>query len=94
MFDRWIEETGLLDALAEHGVGISFATCARDADYRYLQGIPDGSRASKPHGFLKPDRVTPEKLAIVSKLRDMAVARGQNTAQLALSWVLRDARLP
>jgi L-glyceraldehyde 3-phosphate reductase len=67
MFDRWIEETGLLDALAEHGVGcIPFSPLAQGMlTDRYLQGIPDGSRASKPHGFLKPDRVTPEKLAIV-----------------------------
>ncbi len=95
MFDRWIEETGLLDALGEHGVGcIPFSPLAQGMlTDRYLQGIPDGSRASKPHGFLKPDRVTPERLAIVSKLRDLAQTRGQNTAQLALSWVLRDARV-
>lgn len=95
MFDRWIEETGLIDVLGEEGVGcIPFSPLAQGMlTDRYLGGIPDGSRASKPHGFLKPDRVTPEKLAIVRQLQAMAHERGQNTAQLALSWVLRDARI-
>jgi L-glyceraldehyde 3-phosphate reductase len=95
MFDRWIEDTGLIDLLGEEGVGcIPFSPLAQGMlTDRYLQGIPDGSRASKPHGFLKPDRVTPEKLAIVTKLKELANERGQNTAQLALSWVLRDARI-
>ena len=95
MFDRWIEETGLIDLLGESGVGcIPFSPLAQGMlTDRYLQGIPDGSRASKPHGFLKPAGVTDAKIAIVTKLRDMAHERGQNTAQLALSWVLRDARI-
>lgn len=95
MFDRWIEETGLVDLLGDEGVGcIPFSPLAQGMlTDRYLSGIPDGSRASKPHGFLKPDRVTPEKLAIVRQLQAMAHERGQNTAQLALSWVLRDARI-
>lgn len=95
MFDRWIEETGLIDLLGDEGVGcIPFSPLAQGMlTDRYLGGIPDGSRASKPHGFLKPDRVTPEKLAIVRQLQAMAHERGQNTAQLALSWVLRDARI-
>ncbi|MFM2031705.1 MAG: hypothetical protein RLZZ297_470, partial [Chloroflexota bacterium] len=85
----------LIDLLGEEGVGcIPFSPLAQGMlTDRYLQGIPDGSRASKPHGFLKPDRVTPEKLAIVTKLKELANERGQNTAQLALSWVLRDARI-
>jgi len=95
MFDRWIEETGLLDLLGDEGVGcIPFSPLAQGMlTDRYLQGIPDGSRAAKPHGFLKADRVTPERLAIVGKLKQLANERGQNTAQLALSWVLRDARI-
>jgi L-glyceraldehyde 3-phosphate reductase len=94
MFDRWIEETGLLDLLGESGVGcIPFSPLAQGMlTDRYLQGIPDGSRASKPHGFLKPAGVTDAKIAIVTKLRDMAHERGQNTAQLALSWVLAVTR--
>jgi L-glyceraldehyde 3-phosphate reductase len=71
MFDRWIEETGLLDLLGDEGVGcIPFSPLAQGMlTDRYLQGIPDGSRAAKPHGFLKADRVTPERLAIVGKLK-------------------------
>jgi L-glyceraldehyde 3-phosphate reductase len=95
MFDRWIEDTGLIDLLGDEGVGcIPFSPLAQGMlTDRYLGGIPDGSRASKPHGFLKPAGVTEEKLAKVRKLQAMAHERGQNTAQLALSWVLRDARI-
>jgi L-glyceraldehyde 3-phosphate reductase len=95
MFDRWIEDTGLIDLLGDEGVGcIPFSPLAQGMlTDRYLGGIPDGSRASKPHGFLKPTGVTEEKLAKVRKLQAMAHERGQNTAQLALSWVLRDARI-
>ena len=54
-----------------------------------MSGIPDGSRASKPHGFLKPAQITDDKLAKVKRLNDMAKARSQTLAQLALAWVLR-----
>jgi L-glyceraldehyde 3-phosphate reductase len=95
MFDRWIEETGLLDVLGTEGVGcIPFSPLAQGMlTDRYLDGIPADSRVAKPHGFLKADRVTPERLAIVRKLQALARQRGQNTAQLALAWVLRDARI-
>ena len=51
--------------------------------------IPADSRAAKPHGFLKKENITPEKLAKVGRLNDLARARGQTLAQLALAWVLR-----
>lgn len=54
-----------------------------------MGGIPEGSRAAKPHGFLRPAQITAEKLARVGKLNDLARARGQTLAQMALAWVLR-----
>jgi L-glyceraldehyde 3-phosphate reductase len=90
MFDRWIED-GLLDALAEEGVGcIVFSPLAQGLlTDKYLGGIPEGSRAAKPHGFLRPADITQEKLAQVGQLNGIAQARGQTLAQMALAWVLR-----
>jgi L-glyceraldehyde 3-phosphate reductase len=90
MFNRWIED-GLLDVLAEEGIGcIVFSPLAQGLlTDKYLDGIPHGSRASKPHGFLKPAHITDEKLHQVHKLNEIAQARGQTMAQLALAWVLR-----
>jgi L-glyceraldehyde 3-phosphate reductase len=90
MFNRWIED-GLLDVLQEEGVGcIVFSPLAQGLlTDKYLAGIPDGSRAAKPHGFLRPEQITEEKLAQVRKLNEIARARGQTLAQMALAWVLR-----
>jgi len=92
MFNRWIED-GLLDVLAEEGIGcIVFSPLAQGLlTDRYLGGIPQDSRAAKPHGFLKREQVTEDKLAKVRKLNEMAQARGQTLAQMALAWVLRHA---
>jgi L-glyceraldehyde 3-phosphate reductase len=91
MFNRWVED-GLLDTLKEEGVGcIAFSPLAQGLlTDKYLGGnIPEGSRASKAHGFLKPANITDDKLNKVRKLNDMAEARGQTLAQMALAWVLR-----
>jgi len=90
MFERWIED-GLADVLEREGIGcIAFSPLAQGLlTDRYLEGIPDGSRASKPHGFLRPEHVTPEKIARVRKLNEIARTRGQSLAQMALRWVLR-----
>jgi L-glyceraldehyde 3-phosphate reductase len=90
MFNRWIED-GLLAALREEGIGcIVFSPLAQGLlTNKYLAGIPEDSRAAKPHGFLKPEHVTDEKLAKVRRLNQLAQARGQTLAQLALAWVLR-----
>lgn len=90
MFNRWVED-GLLKVLEEEGVGcIPFSPLAQGLlTDKYLKGIPDGSRASKAHGFLKPAQITDDKLAKVKKLNDIANARNQTLAQLALAWVLR-----
>ena len=90
MFDRWIEN-GLLDVLAEEGVGcICYSPLAQGLlTDRYLQGIPADSRAARPKAFLRPEQVTEEKLAKVRRLNEVARRRGQSMAQLALAWVLR-----
>jgi len=90
MFNRWIEN-GLLDALGEEGIGcIPFSPLAQGLlTDKYLAGIPTDSRAAKPHGALKADQVTPEKVAKVQRLNELAQARGQTLAQMSLAWVLR-----
>src|SRR5262245_5460947 len=90
MFNRWIED-GLLDALRDEGMGcIVFSPLAQGLlTNKYLAGIPEDSRAAKPHGFLKPEHVTDERVAKVRRLNELAQAREQTLAQLALAWVLR-----
>jgi L-glyceraldehyde 3-phosphate reductase len=56
---------------------------------KYLAGIPEGSRATKAHGFLKPKDITETKLAKIRQLDVLAKRRGQSLAQMALAWVLR-----
>ncbi len=77
--------------LDEEGIGcIVFSPLAQGLlTDKYLDGIPAGSRAAKPHGFLRPANITEDKLAKVRKLNEMAQARGQTLAQMALAWVLR-----
>jgi L-glyceraldehyde 3-phosphate reductase len=90
MFDRWIE-TGLLEVLGEEEVGcIVFSPLQQGLlTNRYLSGIPQGSRASKEHGFLKPRDITSDALDRVTRLNEIAVKRNQTLAQLAIAWVLR-----
>jgi L-glyceraldehyde 3-phosphate reductase len=90
MFNRWVED-GLLDVLEEEGIGcIAFSPLAQGLlTDRYLQEIPADSRAAKPHGFLKAEHVTDERLNKVRRLNEMAQQRGQTMAQLAIAWVLR-----
>ena len=90
MFNRWIEG-GLLAALRDEGVGcIVFSPLAQGLlTNKYLAGIPSDSRAAKPHGFLKSEQITDETLAKVRGLQELASARGQTLAQMALAWVLR-----
>ena len=93
MLNRWIED-GLLDTLAAEGVGcIAFSPLAQGVlSGKYLAGVPAGSRASQD-GSLSADQLSEENLARVSGLNDIALARGQSLAQMALSWVLRDQRV-
>jgi L-glyceraldehyde 3-phosphate reductase len=90
MFDRRVEE-GLLDVLAKEGMGcIAFCPLAQGMlTNKYLNGIPEGSRAAKPHGYLRPKDVTADKIEQARKLTPIAEKRGQSLAQMALAWVLR-----
>ncbi|OQP47756.1 L-glyceraldehyde 3-phosphate reductase [Niastella yeongjuensis] len=94
MFERWVEG-GLLDVLEEYGVGcIPFSPLAQGLlTDRYLKGIPGDSRASKEHGFLKANEITPEKIERIKKLNEIAKRRNQSLAQMALSWLLKDKRI-
>jgi L-glyceraldehyde 3-phosphate reductase len=94
MFDRWIED-GLLNVLGEQGIGcIVFSPLAQGLlTDKYLKGVPIGSRASKPHGFLKPEDVTADKVDKISRLNGLAQARGQTLAQMSLAWVLRPSEV-
>jgi L-glyceraldehyde 3-phosphate reductase len=94
MLDRWVEG-GLLDVLEHEGVGsIAFCPLAQGLlTDKYLDGIPEGSRAADTHAGLTADRVTDEVLAKVRRLNNMAKARGQTLAQMALVWVLRGGRV-
>jgi L-glyceraldehyde 3-phosphate reductase len=94
MFDRWIEK-GLLDVLEKRGIGcIAFSPLAQGLlTNRYLRDIPPDSRAGKPHGYLRPNEITPERRAQIAALDDIASERGQSLAQLAITWVLRDERM-
>jgi L-glyceraldehyde 3-phosphate reductase len=94
MFVRWAEE-GLLDILEEYGVGcIPFSPLAQGLlSDRYLNGIPENSRAAKPHGFLQLNEVTEEKLTKITKLNGLAKQRNQSLAQMALAWLLKDKRI-
>jgi L-glyceraldehyde 3-phosphate reductase len=91
MFDRRIEENGLLPLLKKEGVGsIPFSPLAQGMlTGRYLDGIPADSRAAKPHGFLKKDHLTDERLTAIRELNTIARDRGQSLAQMALAWILR-----
>ncbi len=90
MFNRWIEGD-LLTTLEQEGMGcIVFSPLAQGIlTDRYLHGIPVDSRAGKPHGFLRPEHVTDEKITRVRLLGAVAASRGQSIAQMALAWVLR-----
>lgn len=92
MFNRWIEG-GLTDVLRREGVGcVAFAPLANGTlTAKYLKGIPADSRAAHDPRYLKPGDITPEKLAKIAKLNELAAARGQTLAQMALSWTLRDS---
>jgi len=93
MYERWVEN-GLLDVLAEEGIGcIPFSPLAQGLlTDRYLNGIPEGSRAAKSWGFLKPHQVGPA-LVKVKELNELAEKRGQSLAQMALAWILKDKRI-
>jgi len=90
IFTRHIEQN-VLPLAEEHGVGfIAFSPLAQGLlSDKYINGIPENSRASHSYGFLQKDQITPELVAKISTLNDMAALRGQTLAQMALAWCLR-----
>ncbi|MFE5871441.1 L-glyceraldehyde 3-phosphate reductase [Streptomyces roseifaciens] len=94
MINRWTEDDGLLDTLEAEGMGcIAFAPLAQGLlTDKYLQGVPEGSRASQGKS-LDPGLLTEDVVGRLRGLNAIAGRRGQSLAQLALSWVLRDPRM-
>jgi L-glyceraldehyde 3-phosphate reductase len=94
MLNRWIETEGLLDTLEDVGAGcIAFSPLAQGMlTNKYLNGIPEGSRASQDKS-LSTELLSEESLAHIRALNDIAQQRGQSLAQMALAWALRDRRV-
>lgn len=94
MFNRWIEDS-LLDTLSEEGIGtIAFMPLAQGIlTNKYLNGIPENSRAANYSIYLHENDITEEKINKVRLLNDLAKERGQSLAQMAIAWVLKDKRI-
>ncbi|MDJ0822104.1 MAG: L-glyceraldehyde 3-phosphate reductase [Paracoccaceae bacterium] len=94
LLNRWVEHDGLLDTLDDLGIGsIAFTPLAQGIlTNKYLGGIPEGSRATQGKS-LAQDMLSDSALASVRGLNDLAQARGQTLAQMALAWVLRGGRV-
>jgi len=94
MFDRHTESDQRLDALEEIGSGCAvFSPLAQGLlTSKYLAGIPADSRAALEH-FLKSEAITDDVVQTIRQLNDLASARGQTLAQMAIAWILRDPRL-
>lgn len=92
IFDRTIEEDGVKKTCKEIGMGIiAFSPLAQGLlTDKYLGGIPADSRIAKDPRFLKATDLTPERIAQIQQLNDLAKERGQSLAQMALSWILKD----
>jgi len=100
MFNRWVEEGNgrehsLLDVLEETGIGcIAFSPLEQGLlTDKYLKGIPAGSRASNPNGFLKVEDVTKQRIGKAKLLNEIAAKRDQSLAQMAIAWLLKDPRV-
>lgn len=91
MLDRWVEEDGLLKTLQDEGMGcISFSSLEQGIlTNKYLNGIPQDSRAAGESEFLNEDNLTPELLNKIKNLNEIAKNRGQTLAQMAIAWVLK-----
>jgi L-glyceraldehyde 3-phosphate reductase len=96
MLNRWIETEGLLDTLDRQGIGcITFTALAQGIlTDKYLNGVPQDARVNRPGGgSLLASHLSEDNLRRVRGLNDIARARGQSLAQMALAWVLRDPRI-
>ena len=94
MINRWVETDGLKQTLQQLGVGsIAFTPLAQGMlTNKYLNGIPDGSRATQGKS-LKPEMISERAVANLNKLNDIARSRGQTLAQMAIAWVLRNEEI-
>lgn len=92
IFDRTIEKNGLKDTAVRLGKGIiAFSPLAQGLlTDRYLHGIPEDSRMRTDGRFLKDNALTPERLAQITALNDLAARRGESLATMALKWILKD----
>lgn len=95
MLNRWIEEDKLLDTLDEEGIGsIVFSPLAQGMlTNKYIDGVPDGSRAAKKAPSFREGFLSDDNLRRIQALNDIAAARGQSLAQMAIAWVLRGGRV-
>lgn len=94
MYDRKVED-GTLKCAADNGSGVvAFSPLAQGLlTDRYLNGIPEHSRAARETGFLQKGQVSEERVAASIKLNEIAKKRGQSLAQMALAWILKDERM-
>jgi L-glyceraldehyde 3-phosphate reductase len=94
MFDRWVED-GLLSVLGSEGIGsIAFSPLQQGVlTNKYLNGLPEDSRAVKDDRYLKAAQITPEVLGKVRLLNEIAQNRGQSLAQMAIVWLLRNPEI-
>lgn len=94
MIDRNVEKQGILQQAAENGVGFTAFSPLQEGilTNRYLNGIPAGSRAANGR-HLTADKITPEVVAMVKKLNNIAERRGQTLAEMSLAWLLKDDRV-
>jgi L-glyceraldehyde 3-phosphate reductase len=91
LLDRWVEN-GLTAVLKKEGMGcIAFSPLAQGLlSDKYLNNIPKGSRADKPHGYLQSNQITSELRKKLNQLNDIAQKRNQTLAQMAIAWLLKD----
>lgn len=94
MIDRGVEKSGVLEQAARNGVGFTAFSPLEQGVLtgRYLEGVPEGSRASKGK-FLKAESITPELVEKLKALNGVAARRGQSLAEMSLAWVLKDSRV-
>lgn len=94
MLDRWVED-GLLDTLEHEGIGsIVFSPLEQGIlTSKYIDGIPEDSRAAIEGGYLNASKITPKLVEKIQKLNNIAEQRGQSLAQMSIAWLLKDERV-
>jgi len=95
MIDRHIEEEGLLETIDQEELGmITFSPLEQGIlSDRYLNGIPEDSRAAHAHGYLQKEQITDEIISKIQKLNEIAKKRGQSLAQMAIAWLLQKKQI-